>query len=99
MEKNGLHLFSEKKINFVGSGGSLAVATTLSYISKYEKNNYSTSMTPFDYVLLGKEKEIVVLISASGTNPDINAAFKRALDLNSEKIYLITSNAHAKITQ
>jgi len=84
----------------VGSGASLSAAKAIEQLFYPPNNTFSVySFTPYQYILKIKENYPVIIISYSGTNPDVKSSFKKALENNSKKIFLISSNKDSYLSQ
>lgn len=85
-----------KELIIVGSGASYSVAKAMQQLFNPPNEKLSIyAYTPFEYILKINQPYPVCIISYSGTNPDVKSCFKKAIDNNSDRIYLLTGSSNS----
>ena len=84
-----------KPVIAVGSGGSVAGTRYFERCRTIDRGGPTRALTPLEFVqveetLVGTD---VWLFSASGSNPDMRAAFHTAAKLRADRVILVTTNA------
>ncbi|HEC37758.1 hypothetical protein LCGC14_0459940 [marine sediment metagenome] len=80
----------------IGSGASYSVAKAMQQLFNPPNQKFSVyAYTPFEYILKIQENYPICLISYSGTNSDVKSCFKRAIDIKSKQIFLLTGNLNS----
>lgn len=84
-----------KPVVAIASGGSVASARYFERCRTIGRSGSTRTLTPLEFVLI--EEDLagtdVWLFSASGSNPDMRAAFQVARKLCADRIVLVTTNA------
>ncbi len=95
IKTNELENFGDILI-IIGSGASYSVAKAMQQLFNPPNRKFSVYVyTPFEYILKIQDNYPICLISYSGTNSDIKSCFKRAIDIKSKQIFLLTGNLNS----
>lgn len=91
----------DRPVFYVGSGGALSAARFMSTVHEQASGVPSRTMTPFELItspFLVRES-VVVIVSASGNNKDIVAAFEAAVNAEAVDVVAFTASRTGKIAK
>src|SRR5579862_210173 len=91
----------ERSVVYVGSGGALSAARFMSVVHEQVSGIPSRTMTPLELItspFLVRES-VVVIVSASGNNKDIVAAFDAAVKADAIDVVAFTASSTGKIAK
>ena len=81
----------------IGTGGSYPVASFLSLLFNRHGKLFTQAIRPLDYIRTARTTDCVLVISYSGKTEDCAQAIARAVELNVQKIVLVTGATNPKL--